>query len=78
MLVFLAVVLGLALRGMSAEERVRFGRAILGGLLFVKDAITKPPAGGEPFYEALKARTSSSTGHARRLGRQHRAADDER
>ena len=57
MLIFGAVVLGLVLRGMSPEERVRFGRTILAGLVFVKDAITKPPAGGDAFHTALKART---------------------
>jgi rhomboid protease GluP len=57
MLVFVLVVLGLALRGMSSEERVRFGKVILANLLFIKDAITKPPSGGESFYAALKART---------------------
>ena len=57
MLVFVLVVLGLALRGMSSEERVRFGKTILAGLRFIRDAITKPPSGGESFYAALKART---------------------
>jgi len=57
MLVFLLLVLGLVLRGMSSEERVRFGKAILAGLVFIKDAIAKPPSGGESFYAALKART---------------------
>jgi hypothetical protein len=47
MLVFVLVVLALALRGMSSEERVRFGKTILAGLLFIKDSITKPPSGGE-------------------------------
>jgi rhomboid protease GluP len=57
MFVFVAVVLWLVLRRMSPDERVQFGRAILGCLAFIKDAITKPPAGGEPFYAALTART---------------------
>jgi membrane associated rhomboid family serine protease len=57
MLVFALVVLGFALRGMSAEERVRFGKAVLRSLLFIKDSITGPPAGSESFYGALKART---------------------
>jgi len=45
MLVFVAVVLGLALRGMSPEERVLYGRKILAALLFIKNSITKPPSG---------------------------------
>jgi rhomboid protease GluP len=57
MLVFVLVVLALALRGMSSEERVRFGKTILAGLRFIRDSITKPPSGGESFYAALKART---------------------
>ncbi len=57
MLFFAVVVLGLVLRGMSPEERLRFGRTILAGLLFISDAITKPPRGGEGFYAALKVRT---------------------
>jgi len=57
MLVFVLVVLGLALRAMSPEERVQFGRKILAGLLVIKDSITRPPSGGESFYAALKART---------------------
>jgi rhomboid protease GluP len=56
-LVFMAVVLGLVLRRLSPEERLQFGKAILAFLAFIKDAITKPPAGGKPFYAALKART---------------------
>jgi membrane associated rhomboid family serine protease len=57
MLVFVLVVLGLALRAMTPEERVQFGRKVLAGLLFIKDSITRPPSGGESFYAALKART---------------------
>jgi membrane associated rhomboid family serine protease len=57
MLVFVLVVLGLVLRGMSPEERVRLGKAMLASLVFVKDAIAKPPSGGESFYAALNART---------------------
>ena len=56
-LVFVVVVLGFALRAMSPEERVQFGRTVLSGLVFIKDAIAKPPSGGEGFYAALKART---------------------
>ncbi len=56
-LVFVVVVLGFALRAMSSEERVQFGRTVLRGLVFIKDAIAKPPSGGERFYAALKART---------------------
>jgi rhomboid protease GluP len=51
------VVLGLVLRGMSPEERLKFGQAVVDGLLFLKDTIAKPPKGGEAFYRALKART---------------------
>ena len=36
---------------------MRLGKAILAGLLLIKDAIAKPPSGGEGFYAALKART---------------------
>ncbi len=57
MLVFVAILLGLALRGMSSEERVLVGRKILATLLFIKNAVTKPPSGGESFYAALTART---------------------
>jgi len=57
MVVFLAVVLGLALRGTTSEDRVRFGRVMLAALRFIRDAVTKPPAGGELFHEALKARS---------------------
>jgi rhomboid protease GluP len=57
MLVFVGVVVGLALRGMSPEERSRFGEVILRSLVFIKDAITKAPLGGDSFYAALKART---------------------
>jgi rhomboid protease GluP len=57
MLVFGIVVLGLVLRGMSSEERLRFGQTILARLWFIKDAIVKPPSGGVAFYAALKART---------------------
>ena len=51
------VVLGLVLRGMSPEERLKFGQAVVDGLVFIKDTIAKPPKGGEAFYRALKART---------------------
>jgi len=57
MLFFVLVVLGLVFRGMSSEERVRLGKAVLAGLLFVKDSIVRPPSGGESFYAALKVRT---------------------
>jgi len=56
-LVFVAVVLGIFLRGMSSEERWRFGRTVLDVLVFIKDLIAKPPSGGEAFYKVLKART---------------------
>jgi len=56
-LVFVGVVLGLVLRRMPSEERLRFAQAIVDGLVFIKDSITKPPSGGEAFYTALKART---------------------
>jgi rhomboid protease GluP len=42
---------------MPSEERLRFAQAIVDGLVFIKDSITKPPSGGEAFYTALKART---------------------
>lgn len=54
---FVGVVLGVVLRRMSSEERLRFAQAVVDGLAFVKDSIAKPPAGGEAFYKALKART---------------------
>jgi membrane associated rhomboid family serine protease len=54
----MAVVLGMFLRGMSSEERWRFGRSVLDALVFIKDLIAKPPSGGEAFYKVLKARTS--------------------
>ena len=57
MLFFVLVVLGLVFRGMSSEERVRLGKAVLAGLLSVKDSIVRPPSGGESFYAALKVRT---------------------
>jgi hypothetical protein len=40
MLVFVGVVVGLALRGMSPEERSRLGDVLLRAS-FIKDAITK-------------------------------------
>ena len=52
------VVLGLVLRGMSPEERLKFGQAVVDGLVFIKDTLAKPPKGGEAFYRALKARTN--------------------
>jgi rhomboid protease GluP len=57
MVVFVLVVLGLALRGMSPEERVKFGRTLLASLRFIANAIAKPPSAAESFYVALKART---------------------
>jgi rhomboid protease GluP len=57
MLVFVLVVLGLALRGMSSEDRGQFGRTILANLHRLKDVIAKPSTGGEAFHAALKART---------------------
>jgi membrane associated rhomboid family serine protease len=56
-LVVVGVVLGLVLRGMSSEERLKFGQAVVDGLVFIKDSIAKPPKGGEAFYRALEART---------------------
>lgn len=56
-LVFVGVVLGVVLKGMSSEERWRFGQAVVDGLVFIKDSIAKPPSGGEAFYKALKGRT---------------------
>ena len=57
MLVFLAVVAGLVLRGMGPEERIRFVKMLLAALRFARDAVTKPPAGCEQFLAALSART---------------------
>ncbi len=57
-LVVVGVVLGLVLRGMSSEERLKFGQAVVDGLVFIKDSIAKPPKGGEAFYRALEARTT--------------------
>src|SRR4026209_1152916 len=51
------VVLGLVLRGMSPEERLKFGQAVVDGLVFIKDTIAKSPKGGEAFCRAQKART---------------------
>lgn len=56
-LIFVGVVLGVVLRRMSSEERLRFAQALVDGLAFVKDSIARPPSGGEAFYKALKART---------------------
>jgi rhomboid protease GluP len=56
-LVLVTVVLGLVLRGMSPEERLKFGQAVVDGLVFIKNTIAKPPKGGEAFYRAVKART---------------------
>ena len=56
-LVLVTVVLGLVLRGMSPEERLKFAKAVVDGLVFIKDTIAKPPKGGEAFYRAVKART---------------------
>lgn len=56
-LIVVGIVLGLVLRGMSSEERLRFAQAILDSLVFIKDSIAKPPSGGEGFHAALKART---------------------
>jgi rhomboid protease GluP len=57
MMLFLAVVLGLLLRGMTSEERARLGRVLLAILRLVKDTAIKTPAGCEAFEEALRART---------------------
>ena len=57
MLVFVLVVVGLLLRGMSSEERGRFGKTILANLLRIKDVIARPSTGGEAFHAALRART---------------------
>jgi len=57
MLLFLAVVLGLVLRGMTPEDRARLGRLVLAAVRFGRDAVTKAPAGCEAFQEALRART---------------------
>lgn len=57
MLVFVLVVVGLVVRGMSQEERVRVAKAVLANLVFLKDAILKPPPGADAFHVALKSRT---------------------
>jgi rhomboid protease GluP len=57
MLVFVLVLVGLLLRGMSSEERGRFGKTILASLLWIKDVIARPSTGGEAFHAALRART---------------------
>ena len=57
MLIFVLVVVGLLLRGMSSEERGRFGKTILANLLRIKDVIARPSTGGEAFHAALRART---------------------
>ena len=50
LLVFVVVVLGFALRGMSSEERQAIRQARSSGVsVFLKDAIAKPPSGGEAF-----------------------------
>ncbi len=57
MLLFVGVVLFFVLRRLSPEERLRFAQVLVDGLVFIKDAIAKPPSGGEGYYRALKART---------------------
>jgi rhomboid protease GluP len=57
MIVFLAVVLGLVLRRMTPEERLRVLHVILGALRFAWDAVMKAPSGSEGFHEALRTRT---------------------
>jgi len=57
MMVFLAVVLGLVLRGMTPGERTRLLYVVVGALRFLWVAVTKAPDGSEPFQEALRART---------------------
>ena len=57
MLFFVAVVLGLLLRGMTPEDRARLLRVVLAAVRFARDAVTKAPEGCEAFHEALRART---------------------
>lgn len=57
MLLFVLVVVGLVVRGMAHEERVRVAKAVLANLVFLKDAIVQPPSGDDSFHVALKART---------------------
>jgi rhomboid protease GluP len=61
MIVFLAVVLGLALRGMSPEERIQNAHTLLRlarhWLARARDFITTTPSGCEDFYDAVRART---------------------
>ena len=56
-LVFLLVVGGLVLRGMSAEQRVEFYQQALVWLTRVRAAITYIPPSCQPFNDALRART---------------------
>jgi membrane associated rhomboid family serine protease len=57
LLLFVVVVGGLMLRGMSPEERIAFFQRILAWLSRAKAAITYVPPECQPFNEALRART---------------------
>ena len=57
LLLFLLVVGGLMLRGMTPEERIAFLHRVLAWLSRVKAAITYVPPECQPFNEALRART---------------------
>lgn len=57
-LLFLAAVaLFLVLRNMTPEDREELVPKVLATLRVVRDAIFKPPTGGEAFYMGLRART---------------------
>jgi hypothetical protein len=56
-LLFLLVVGGLLLKGMSEEERAAFFQRALAWLMRVRDAITYVPPSCQPFNDALRART---------------------
>jgi len=57
LLLFILVVTGLALRGMTPEERIAFLRRVLEWWSRVKAAITYLPPECQPFNDALRART---------------------
>ena len=53
----LIVLVGAVVYFMTPEERTRWARTILGGVLTAVRAVTHPSASGEPFHELLRART---------------------
>jgi membrane associated rhomboid family serine protease len=56
-LLFLLVVGGLVLKGLSEEERAAFFQRALAWLIRVREAITYVPPSCQPFNDALRART---------------------